>query len=432
MGRNKSSGIVMLTITVLLIAGRDLFQFSCPFAVFTALSIITGLISNNANIYLYATGLLPFCRGIPYSEILLSLLFLMFLKQLANHDYQIKVKYYFPVMIILIIEMCDYLVFGLFSNEIIYLCVYMLFVSYGVDKEVFRFHEEKTAVCYTLSTIASVIIVVLREINLYGMQYITTYNVRFGANTDGLMVTNYNSNELGLYCCIAVAIMLSISFIKNDRKYLVVCIIASIVGFFSISRSFMLVLAIIWIVYLVRSGINAKMWVVILVVIGITIFIIGKFFPDLSNWLVKYYETRSLEARTDGFGGRISIFETLINASFDNIYVFLCGYSELYTSVLGTGAAHNGIQEIVISWGLTGLFTALYWIYNLVTAWRAKNTFRYLGYLGFVGFFLYIQTLQLFTMHNYLVVMLVSLIPISYYGTTFSLNEFDQIGEDYE
>ena len=414
--RSKNNKVIaFLILTITLIVARDIFSFKIPMIVFTILTIIVFLLSNSSDGFLYIIALLPFCRGMPYSEMIVATLLLDFIKRCSSFDWNIKLKYYIPIVFITIIELMDYFVFNIPSNEILYLIAYMLFVSYAIDKKMYIGNEYRYLIAYALTTLASVFIVVIREINLYGLDYIMTYNVRFGANTNGLIVTNYNSNELGLYCCVAVAVLLMLQLENKQKSLLILAVVISITGMVSVSRSYILAVLMIWIIYLIKNQINIKILFYLGFVLLIAVLAINKFFPEVSQWLIHYYETRSMQASLDGLGGRVAIFSNFTNAVFANIYTVLFGYSEMYGMVLESGAVHNGTQEIIVSWGIVGFIIAVLWIYNLVKSTTTLvSDKKKIRYFPFVIFLLYIQTIQFFTMHNYLLVMMVCIIAISY------------------
>ena len=182
----------VLAIFVGIIICRDIVELPISFGMISIFTVFCAVILNNQEKVLYVCACLPFCRGIPYSEILLIMLGFSILN--GTKTFKIKPIFYLPVIGIAIIEILDFLHFNYFSNEIIYLLAYMLYATYVLEQKIYKDIEEKIAFFYSVSTIVSVIIVVMREIKLLGLDYIFTYNVRFGANTDGVIVTNYNSH----------------------------------------------------------------------------------------------------------------------------------------------------------------------------------------------------------------------------------------------
>ena len=144
------------------------------------------------------------------------------------------------------------------------------------------------------------------------------------------------------------------------------------------------------------------------------VYVITKFFPDLTTWIIEYYVKRNQQASIDGFGGRAGIMKLLFTHYFASIWSILLGYSEMYPIVLGTGGAHNGLQEMLVSWGAVGFVVSSLWIINLLR--DRLNKFGVISkkcIIPFGIFFLFVQTLQLFTMHNYLIVMMLTIVYIS-------------------
>ncbi len=403
---------IVLFAFIILIIARDNLRISIPLSLFSAVTLVCSFWLDNQDRIVFPCVLLPFCRGLPYSEMLLIVIGVSCL--IHFRSIKICAKYYIPILIIIIIEIFDYIKFDVSSNEILYLAIYMIFVTYVIEQRLYEGIEEKMIVLYSYSTIFSVIIVVLREIQSLGIDYIMTYNVRFGANNNELTVTNYNSNELGLYCCVAAALLLLLYSHRKNIMCFVLALTVSVIGLVSVSRTFMLVLLIVWGLYFLyekKSVKNIILWITMIVIV---ILVINKFFPDISQWILNYYERRNLEASTDGFGGRTAIISKLFNNYFSSCWSILFGFSEMYSIVLQTGGAHNGLQEMLISWGIVGFIVSCGWICMLLYHFKASyRRIEWKYYTAFIIFFIFVQTIQLFTMHNYLILMMISMVAMA-------------------
>lgn len=96
---------IAIVILTALILGRDLANISVPFIVFSSIVLVFGLITNSNGRLLLLSYLLPFCRALPYSEILLIVLGIELLYSIKKIE--VHVKLYLPILGIVIIELLD-------------------------------------------------------------------------------------------------------------------------------------------------------------------------------------------------------------------------------------------------------------------------------------------------------------------------------------
>lgn len=404
--------MVLDVLFVFVIVLRDCFSVGVSFGVFSGFSLVCGLLFNRKERFLLICTLLPFCRGLPFSEILLMILVIDILSNIQQM--KISARLYLPIAIIALIDMLDTLIIGVNSNELIYLIVYMVYFAYIVDQEIYYGIEDVASTFFSIATLFAIIIVSIREINTMGMNYIMTYGVRIGANVEGMQVTNFNSNELGLYCVIAIALLLN-KYMKNQKRIdLILAATLTMSGLVSISRTFIIVAVIAWLIFFcVQRKNRIKTLIISTIITTIVVFAIFMLFPDLSNWIVEYYIKRRQTESNDMMGGRTDILITNFEQMFTSFRGVIFGYSELYTATGIFKACHNGIEEIFVSWGIVGVGVIFYWF----TALYRRCTFSIKKVLAFhlpvLCFVIYIQTLQLFTMHNYLILLLLTFIAMS-------------------
>ncbi len=400
-------------IFYVLIWSRDIMHISISFSVISAVSLMFGLIFNPSEKFCYICILLPFCRGIPYSEIILMYICIDFLKKIKHIKWENKV--YLPILAIVIIDLIDTFVFDSFSKELVYLVVYMMYVSYVVVEKIYLGYEKKAAIWFSVSTIIASILVVEREVANYGWDYIFTYGVRFGTGVDiGEQFTNFNANEFGLYCSVAVALVLLCYYKDKKIVYIFLSLILSAFGFFSISRTYVLIIAVLWLWIIIFGFKQVKAKFAIIFSMIFAFYIVNRYYGDIYNWIVRYYSDRDIFGIIDGGGGRTRIVGDYFDYYFSSIWGVFLGYSEVYMISLKTSVAcHNAIQEMLVSWGIVGFIIAVFWIVQLYKKIKVKKLIRIVDLLPMLVFFVYVQSLQFFTMHNYLILMLISIIAVN-------------------
>lgn len=415
---------VLISMAILFITFRDWMNLPIVFSIFNGLTFIAGLLLNRKGRFLYIFSLIPFSRGLPYSEMILIILFIEIIDSaLVKKNCRITAKMYLPILGIVVIEILDYIKFGINSNEIIYLACYMLMATYAVDFQVFRNSEEKFIYGYSLGTIIAVLLVIIREINELGLDYIFTYNVRFGANIGERAVTNFNSNELGLYCIVALSLLLMLSRESKKKLPFAMAVIVTAVGLVSISRTFIILSVLSWGLYLIMSKTPIKSIVIVIITFGVVFFLAQNLIPDFINWIQSYFISRSHTA-----GGRLNLVVDYFNWSFASLWTIFFGYSEIYPLILNSVASHNGIQEMFVCWGIIGGIIGLIWIFMILCKAKDNKTKLAFQWIPVLIFFIFIQSIQLFTMHGYLLVMVLSMVSSinqEEFGIEQTIKKFD-------
>lgn len=410
---NNKREKLLLVITYILIFARDMQIVDIPFTVFSLLGLFGAILLSPSELCTYIICLVPFCRALPYSELILISLCTLIIWMFRN-----KKKLHSPILYVIIlflasIELLGDIFWNQFTIELIYMIIYLAFVSLYIGNKLYKNQENVIAKQYILSTLLALSYVIIREINTLGWEYIMTYNVRFGANIENIMATNFNSNEMGLYAIIGISLALILFTYNKKVKYIVVAIALTLLGVTSISRTFMLLVVCVWMVYLLKEDIN----------IGIKLFIFGVFLlslvfiftaiPDVTEWIQSYFKQRSMES-----GGRVNLVSLYFNKQFSSIFGVLFGFTSMYMSVLQTDTAvHNGFQEMMICWGIIGAVAGVLWVLVMI-----KNILREISkerrakhictWIPLFVFLLYIQVIQFFSQHNYVVIFVMALIGL--------------------
>lgn len=415
---NKIIFISLWILTILLILVRDILSISIPFILFSGICAVASVILNQQNRILYILSLLPFCKGLPYSEMILIVLLIDLLFSIFSKKKLIKFTDLFCLIGILVIELINYVYFNIFSDLIIYLMIYMFFVSYVVQTGVLKTLSKKLIVLFSISTIIAVFSIAIREISWYGFDYIITYNLRFGSNIEELVGTSYNSNELGLYCLISTALLL-VLFKNSKRKLLlIIAVICTVLGMLSVSRTYIVLIILLWLLFIFIFKVKPTHLLFVLCSMSVVILLMYNLYPEFVTWLFDFAKNRT--TNSSGLDNdRLLLFKMYFEFSTENFRNIVFGYSQKYMTILNTEVAvHNAIQESIICWGILGLGITTYWIFSLIKNYKKHNEINKNSLFKIIPimlFLVYVQTIQLFTMNSYLIIMMISL-------TAFSVN----------
>jgi len=239
------------------------------------------------------------------------------------------------------------------------------------------------------------IIAMISEGQRFGRAYLD-YNVK-QYNENKIMM--YNPNTVGYYVVTVFPALLLMLEYERDRLYRIMyqvfIFIVLFFGFLSLSRTFVLTLAIICVFYVLWTAKNIKKFVNLTLAIIAIILVLLLIIPNqYLQLLIDAFSTR-FEAESDSItGNRLEIILEYIAAMNNKPWTYLFGVGmQDYRAKFGIQLmmVHNSIFEIIIMWGFLGLLLFCIW---LITVWNnvygqgtnAKNKKALLPLLGFVIF----------------------------------------------
>ena len=209
---------------------------------------------------------------------------------------------------------------------------------------------------------------------------------------EGVMSLKANANSVGLISATAISISLTLFYYKKLRLFPFILTVISCFycGLFAVSRTWAILVFLCFLLYFIFQRENKKMGYLMLFVLIIGVV----FFLSQNGAILQVFEERFLEDDIESAGGRTGIFEDYNNYLFNNPFNLLCGTSALlYKEVTGLShSTHNGMQQILVSYGIIGFFIFMYAYVSQIKAYYVKR--HYMACLPMLITFLFLQTLQ--------------------------------------
>lgn len=207
-----------------------------------------------------------------------------------------------------------------------------------------------------------------------------------------IMTLRTNANTIGLMSSTAIACILSLFYYKRIHFITLFLIISICFGFglFSVSRTWAVVLGLIFLLYLFFQRNNK--WVGY-ITIGIFIICFG-FFYISNHEIINIFFDRFSDDNIQTGGNRLVLFEAYNRFLYDNFVYLIFGTSaQFYKEVAGVfNSTHNGLQQILVCYGLIGLFLFLgAYVRLLVNNYSKKQQ---ISLLPMICVFIFLQTLQ--------------------------------------
>ena len=257
---------------------------------------------------------------------------------------------------------------------------------------------------FSISIIWISFILILSLIMQNNFELIFSDALRLGINNENISSLLMNPNTVGVQCALAIACLFQLYLGGQKRKsnILLICLII-ILGFFTLSKTFFVCLFIMVIYTLMIATIEVKKKLQIffgsIVIFVVTISFMYSLFPSI---LELFYNRILVDDITSGRYSLFILYNDYILSSPSTLF-FGIGASNLVKKVLyvynlAENVPHNGIQEIILVWGIPGLLIFLMMIYALIHYSKQENTFQTsLNYLPFIVLFAKIMVGQVVT-----------------------------------
>lgn len=392
------SGCVIL---ILLIIFRDLLNVSINKYILVAFCFAVFACLDYEGVVCFLMFLLPLSCGIPGNFIFLTGAVLLLIKRRAAISFlQIAI----PIVVIIQELILSFFAvrFSLITSAGYFTMVFLLFFLILEKKE---FIDHKKAINYFLIGVVTLLLVMLLETVIeYGWGPVMNGIVRIGyAKTytnivsTNLRISN-NPNNIGYYAEVAIAC----SFIMMNRWrgkiiYFVVILISLLVGALTFSRTFVLLLALLLVIYFACSIEFKLRNIISFVLVILFAVLIWHLFIQNSTFFYNYLNRFNSNDLSTA-GGRTTLFWEYLIYIYNNPIRFLFGIGAVdYRHTIDisiSNSLHSGIEQIFVCYGILGFFL---WISTLFASVRlavSKHKIKFIYFLPIITVILFTQTIQ--------------------------------------
>lgn len=212
-----------------------------------------------------------------------------------------------------------------------------------------------------------------------------------------------NANTLGYFCCTCSALsILLFNHIKRKNgtskiSYIFIAIGFSIVGVFTLSRTTILLLGIVYLLFVISSmkTVNSTVFAII----GSIIIVAGGYFfissqPQLFESLFGRFSDKTLYTA----GGRTDLFEAYMDVFLSNTRYMILGTGVVqYQAVAGLwNSIHNGTEQILVCMGIPGFVIFMLGIILPIrnTVRKRKNKLLFEYWIPLIAVVVFAQTIQ--------------------------------------
>lgn len=373
--QGKQQMIFILLFTVLYLF-RDLGGANVPDIVFTGLCAVAFILTDMGTclgMYIFTTAL-----TVPHNEIRIAYLAIILVKMISSGVVQINGRMLMYTISMIFLQMLNVTLFSTNSADDVFYNLVVKMLS--ITLPLIWFNDEYSAedfksalMCYVVGALlgGTVTMILTAEHRSWEALLKGTGGKRLGAtySTDGSMQTTYNANQLSIMFAITVAILIGVL----DRKQMSPLLCIALLGYclFMIlltrSRTGLLMTALAILVYIMVMIIRRRKILLgsfILVLIVALVAALFYFFPELTQRFLDRFVDQE-----DITNGRVDIAAYFLYKWIETPWCFLFGYGigSFFEELDVRVSPHNSITDILISWGLVGLFLV---VGVLAMCWR--------------------------------------------------------------
>lgn len=370
-----------------------------PRAFFMVLGAIALIVSDKSRIYCFMAFLAPVATGISYTYISIVACIILLFKIRTIRLNKIAVG---CIIAILIIEMLSIFRFEFdFMEYIRFAGVFLICFLRMADVDE-SYDNLAMLKFFNFGFIITTISLWGQMLAKYSFVAILTMGIRFG-NTHAVfkteeMMISFNQNMLAFLCITTIWISYFLYKFEGKALHLTTFFVATIQGVMTQSRAFILafVLTLGLLVFAFSENIKKAIqaiiaWVTVIVAAGIVLF----------EYLESYIESFILRFKvSDITGGRTTIMGEYFDAFFEDPsnLLFGVGLQDYFEKYGLEAAAHNSLQEILVTWGFVGLFFVLVLFFVILKMVKYKNPqVKLIQYAPFLIYILLTQSAQGFS-----------------------------------
>lgn len=381
--------LLSIVIVAFFIIVRDFCDIDVPSVIFAGVMFCLAVIQKKNDFACFVYFIFPIIVGVPGSYImpLLAVLWCVKMPRLA-----LKPMAFF--LFLAVVEIFHFATYTFQSNILMivrYLsCLYLMVAAitdnnYSSDAYVKRIHYFVlgcvfASICIIGNTITSNDGMILESVTRIGdFDGVVSDKIRLSMNPNSLAFLSVTS--------IAALLVLLHGNDKYRVRYVMMLVFCMIAGLLSLSRTWIIVMAMVMLLYVLSSNVRHKgaFFFVILVMTGFVLVIGESYLGALVQ--------RFMESDLKTAGGRSEIFSQYNNYMFSSVYRLLFGTGATYyrdvTEV--SLSIHNSLQQIFVSYGVVGIAVFIISFVSMLSRYRRL---RFFAYLPILAVFFYMQTIQ--------------------------------------
>lgn len=375
---------------------RDFVGKSIPLIIFLILSFAVAAFADKSEIVAFCFCCIPVLNAFQSKYaflICMGVYIIRFVKIKTIPTYMLPIGFLivWEIMHGFISDLSIVEVFRLFA-ELLFCCFVMGLSTEDIDfKKIVRSMAFMAVCAYT--------ILLLSQLSQYDYQISALFSgvFRFGYAVDETkMAIGFNPNYLAYICLCCIEGLALLVYKKQSNVFDMICLGAlAMFGFLTMSRKFIVCAAVWMLLFSFCHKKRFKLFLTALLVILVVIIVLQAVFPTAARALLLRFTEEDIG------GGRSNIFEFFNQQLMeDNGLLFfgvgLQSFGQKMREIYNTTVPHNGLQELLVVWGIPGFLAFLAFFLMLTVHAKKKNRgIKLINYVPFCVMLLNVMVSQM-------------------------------------
>lgn len=393
---------VLICMIVMLFL-RDYVGVVIPAVVFLFFSTLVVLLGEKSDIITMCVCFIPMLNAFQ-TKYALIIAMIGYAFRFGDKSHKIKVKrIVFTLVLLLIWETFHGLTGDFAPVEIIrlfvelFFCVFVVSISY----EDIEYNSMARTLAFTTICISFIILLMQLKQAHYQVNLLFSgiYRFGYGVNMDELTV-GFNPNILSLICLSSIECLCFINY-KKETTFIdsIMLVLLVVFGLLTMSKKFIICGAIFTLLFLLTQkdfGKKIKYIFAISILTIIIFYIISEAFPTVMELIISRFNADDIST---GRNDIMSFYNSQI-LSNSRLAFYGVGYykyvEKLSSMFPGASIPHNGLQELIVMWGIPGLIVFGWFIKEMISTGKKVNQeIKFVNYIPFLMIFIFCMAAQM-------------------------------------
>lgn len=387
--KNKWNYYVLFGIFLAALFIKNVFSTNIPDFFLICVLLLMVLLGNKTEIISVCILCIPLIMVIKCSYVILCGILMLIFK----YGKRIKIKLSIvPIMLLVIWELihCFESQFSISALIGIFLPLILCFLLMGTELEDvdYCFILRNLAICTCVMCVLLLGYVLVRSGFNWSVAFLNMQRLGTAAEDSATKSFSINPNTLGIVCILASSGLSQLIIVKKHKPSdMVMIAMMSICGILTQSRTFVILLLLsvilFFIAYRGNLGKKIKVCIAITLCTVILILLLNVLFPDAISNIIERFLVKDISS------GRNALFKTYneLILSSNKILIFGLGAIDFTKKVtiqyrIAKNVPHNGIQEMIIAWGMIGLILFIWFTVTVIRDATKKN--RNIGLINYI------------------------------------------------
>ena len=376
--RNRYLFYALFALNVLLLFCNYALNVSIPFAVFIVILALTAFLGDMDELISVCICCIAWSQAIKWHYVVIFCCLILVIKYGRKIKPDVGI---IPIVLIVIWEFLHCFSSGAnLKNMVSFVFLYVFFVFLFFIRDMKTMDYTFIMRNFAIAVFSVCCILMLRLLVHSNFNFnVAFFNMqRLGLTDEEIGGMVINPNSLGVLCVLAVGCLMQIRTAGEKKKTdMLLMVLILVLGALTCSRTYLVCLLILCVFLLVTSngGLRKKLkfllsavWVL---VISLTLMYL--IFPETLNMFIQRFNVDDI---SNGRNALLSAYNVYIFSSVKSL-IWGLGSINFVEKVLDLSISdnvpHNGIQEIMIAWGIIGLLLFIGMIFVMIRRSKQEN-----------------------------------------------------------